>query len=36
MDHEGDRLMATGVLQALGLDAAQLKKAQDAWARTTE
>jgi len=31
MAKEGDRLMATGVLQALGLDAAQLKTAQDAW-----
>ena len=36
MAREGDRLMATGVLQALGLDAAQLKNAQDAWARTVE
>ncbi len=33
---EGDKLMATGVLQALGLDAAQLKTAQDAWARIEE
>ena len=31
MAREGDRLMATGVLQALGLDLAQLKVAQDAW-----
>ena len=30
---EGDKLMAAGVLQALGLDAAQLKAAQDAWAK---
>ena len=33
---EGDKLMATGVLQALGLDAAQLKTANDAWARIQE
>ena len=31
MNPEGDKLMATGVLTALGLDAAQMKKAQDAW-----
>ena len=31
MNAEGDKLMATGVLTALGLDAAQMKKAQDAW-----
>ena len=30
---EGDKLMATGVLQALGLDAAELKTAQAAWAK---
>jgi lysophospholipase L1-like esterase len=36
MAREGDRLMATGVLQALGLDAAQLKTAQDAWAKLEE
>ena len=28
---EGDKLMATGVLMALGLNAAELKKAEDAW-----
>lgn len=33
MAKEGDRLMATGVLQAFGLDAAQIKTAQDAWAK---
>ena len=33
---EGDKLMATGVLQALGLDAAQLKTANDAWAKIQE
>ena len=27
----GDKLMATGVLKALGLDSAQMKKAEDAW-----
>ena len=32
MNTEGNKLMATGVLQAFGLDAAQLKKAQAAWA----
>ena len=31
MAKEGDKLMATGVLQALGADAAQLKTAQEAW-----
>lgn len=36
MAREGDRLMATGVLQALGLDAAQLETAQNAWAKTEE
>jgi len=33
MAREGDKLMAKGVLQALGLDAAQLKTAEGAWAR---
>jgi hypothetical protein len=32
MNVEGNKIMATGVLQAFGLDAAQIKKAQDAWA----
>ncbi len=32
MAPEGDKLMATGVLKALGLDATQMKKAEDAWA----
>ncbi len=32
MATEGDKLMAVGVLRAFGLDAAQLKTAQDAWA----
>ena len=32
MNAEGNKLMAAGVLQALGLDAEQLKKAQAAWA----
>ena len=31
MNSAGDQIMARGVLQALGLDAAQIKKAQDAW-----
>jgi len=31
MNTEGNKLMATGVLQALGFDAAELKKAQEAW-----
>src|SRR6185436_8938759 len=33
MASEGDKLMARGVLMALGLDAAQLKKADDAWSK---
>ncbi len=36
MAREGDKLMATGVLQALGLDAAQLKVAQESWVRLEE
>lgn len=36
MAREGDRLMATGVLKAMGLDAAQIKTAQDAWTKATE
>jgi lysophospholipase L1-like esterase len=32
MNTEGNKLMATGVLQALGLDAAEIKKAEAAWA----
>ncbi len=32
MNPEGDRVMALGVLQAFGLNAEELKKAQDAWA----
>ena len=32
MNTAGNKLMATGVLQAFGLSAAQLKKAEDAWA----
>jgi lysophospholipase L1-like esterase len=32
MNTEGNKMMATGILQAFGLDAAQLKKAQEAWA----
>jgi lysophospholipase L1-like esterase len=31
MNTEGNKLMATGVLQAFGLDATQIKKAQEAW-----
>ncbi len=31
MNPEGDKLMATGVLQALGLDAEQMKKAEASW-----
>jgi hypothetical protein len=31
MNSEGNKIMATGVLQAFGLDAAELKKAQEAW-----
>lgn len=33
---EGDKLMATGVLQAMGLDAEQLKTAQRAWTSLEE
>jgi lysophospholipase L1-like esterase len=32
MNIEGNKIMATGVLQAFGFDAAQIKKAQQAWA----
>lgn len=32
MAAEGNKVMATGVLQAMGLSAEQIKKAQDAWA----
>lgn len=32
MNPAGDRLMATGVLKALGLNAAELKKAEESWA----
>lgn len=32
MNGEGNKLMATGVLKAFGLDAAQLAKANEAWA----
>jgi len=31
MNPAGDQLMARGVLQAMGLDEAQIKKAQDSW-----
>ena len=31
MNHEGNRVMALGVLQAFGLNEAELKKAQEAW-----
>ena len=31
MNLAGDRLMAAGILRAFGLDAAQIKKAEDAW-----
>jgi len=31
MNAEGNKVMATGVLMALGLDSAQMKKAQEAW-----
>lgn len=31
MNTEGNKIMATGVLRAFGLDAAQIKKAQEAW-----
>lgn len=33
MAREGDKLMAMGVLRALGLDSAQLTTAQDAWVK---
>ena len=33
MNTEGNKLMAVGVLKALGLDAAQLGKAQEAWGK---
>lgn len=36
MNVEGNKLMATGVLTAMGLDAAQLKKAEAAWAPLIE
>jgi len=36
MAQEGDKLMAKGVLQALGLDAEQMKKAESAWASLGE
>jgi len=36
MAWEGNKLMATGVLKALGLNATQLKAAQDAWAKREE
>lgn len=36
MAKEGDKLMATGVLQALGLNAQQMKKAESAWAMLEE
>ncbi|MEA3207219.1 MAG: acyl-CoA thioesterase [Chthoniobacter sp.] len=32
MNAEGNKLMATGVLEALGLSAAEMKKAQESWA----
>lgn len=32
MNTEGNKIMATGILQAFGFDAAQLKKAEAAWA----
>jgi len=32
MNAEGNKLMATGVLQAFGLDAGQIEKAKAAWA----
>ncbi len=32
MNIEGNKIMAAGVLQAFGLDAAQIKKAQESWA----
>ena len=31
MNAEGNKLMATGVLRAFGLDAAQIKRAAEAW-----
>lgn len=31
MNSEGNKIMATGVMQAFGFDAAQIKKAQEAW-----
>lgn len=36
MAGEGDKLMATGVLQALGLDATQMKKTQESWMKIEE
>ena len=36
MAKDGDKLMAVGVLQAFGLDAAQLKTAEAAWAKLAE
>ena len=36
MAREGDKLMAMGVLQALGLDAGELKVAQEAWGKMEE
>jgi hypothetical protein len=32
MNRDGDKLMARGILGAFGLDAAQMKKAEEAWA----
>ncbi len=32
MNPEGDKIMAAGILKAFGLDEAQMKKAEDAWA----
>ncbi len=32
MNPEGDKIMASGILKAFGLDVAQMKKAEDAWA----
>ncbi len=32
MNAEGDKIMARGILKAFGLDAAQMQKAEDAWA----
>jgi hypothetical protein len=31
MNPDGDRVMALGVLQAFGLNEAELKKTQEAW-----